>query len=61
MSLEWRTDSDIFIQLATIMDEERGDKTVLQALEEFKNKSDPNKYLPFTPLKPYTQMSNTPI
>ena len=40
MSLEWTTDSDIFIQVATIMDEERGDKTVLQALEEFKNESD---------------------
>ena len=40
MSLEWRTDSDIFIQLATIMDEERGNRTVLQALEEFKNESE---------------------
>lgn len=40
MPLDWTTDIDIFIHVAAIMDEERGDKTVLQALEEFKNESD---------------------
>ncbi len=39
MSLDWATDSEIFIQVATVMDEERGEKTVLQALEDFKNGS----------------------
>ncbi len=40
MALDWTTDSDIFIQVATVMDEEHGGKTVLQALEDFKNGSD---------------------
>jgi hypothetical protein len=40
MSIDWTTDSVIFIHVATIMDEERGDKTVLQALEDFKNESE---------------------
>ena len=40
MTLNWTTDSHVFIHVAEVMDEERGNRTVLQALEDFKNESE---------------------
>ena len=39
-NLSWENDTDIFIQVATDLDDERGDKTVTNALREFKNESE---------------------
>jgi hypothetical protein len=36
MTLDWKGDSDVLLHIATILDEERGSKTVIVALEEFK-------------------------
>ncbi len=40
ITLDWTTDSYIFIDAAAAMDKECGSRTVLQALEDFKNESD---------------------
>ena len=38
--LSWENDGEIFVETATILDEQRGEKTVMKALKEFKNNSE---------------------
>ncbi len=38
--LNWEHGSNIFIETAVILDEERGEKTVMKALKELKNDSE---------------------
>jgi transposase len=37
--MEWETDGEVLLQVAIVMDEERGQQTVLNALEQFLNES----------------------
>jgi hypothetical protein len=38
--LSWENDGEKFVETATILDEQRGEKTVMKALKEFKNNSE---------------------
>jgi hypothetical protein len=37
--MEWERDGEVLLQVAIVMDEERGQQTVLNALEQFLNES----------------------
>ena len=39
MTLDWEADSHIFLNIARVLDEERGSKTVMVAVEEFKSEN----------------------